>query len=98
MACQLIWSPAARLDLRGIYDYIAQGNRPAAAKFVQGLIGDVEQVQIFPESGRVVPEFGDSTIREIFRKPCRVVYRYRVSAKVVEIVRIWHAARGAPQL
>ncbi|MBM4028180.1 MAG: type II toxin-antitoxin system RelE/ParE family toxin [Planctomycetes bacterium] len=52
----------------------------------------------FPQSGRVVPEFDDPSIREIIRRPCRIVYRVRTQDQMVEIARIWHAARGIPQL
>ncbi|MBN1867395.1 type II toxin-antitoxin system RelE/ParE family toxin [Candidatus Sumerlaeota bacterium] len=30
MACKLTWSPTARLDLRNIFDYIAQDDPSAA--------------------------------------------------------------------
>jgi toxin ParE1/3/4 len=50
----------------------------------------------FPESGRIVPEFGDPTIREVIRRPCRIVYRVDHRKRTVEIARVWHAARGAP--
>jgi plasmid stabilization system protein ParE len=57
-----------------------------------------EQLADFPESGRVVPEFDDPNIREVIRRPCRIVYRVKSREQTVEIVRIWHAARGIPEL
>ena len=56
----------------------------------------MEGLADFPESGRIVPEFNDPTIREVVRKPCRVVYRIDHEKRIVEIARVWHAARGAP--
>jgi len=70
----------------------------AAGRFVRQIFRLVEQVSDFPESGRIVPEFDDPNIREVIRKPCRIVYRVKSQEQVVEIARIWHAARGIPEL
>jgi plasmid stabilization system protein ParE len=84
----------ARLDLWDLLSYISESDRRAAAKFGAGIFSAVERLREFPESGRIVPEFENPTIREIIRKPCRVVYRLKHDQKLVEIARIWHAARG----
>lgn len=96
MAFRLIWSPSARLDLKDIATFIAEDSPSAAEKFVKSLLRAVEGLADFPESGRIVPEFNDPTIREVVRKPCRVVYRIDHKKRTVEIARVWHAARGAP--
>lgn len=98
MAYRLIWSPTARLDLRDIAAYIAEDRPGAAKKFIQRIFEAVEHLVEFPDSGRVVPEFNDPSIREIIRKPCRIVYRHKQPDRLVEIVRVWHAARGIPQI
>jgi len=98
MVYRLIWSPSARFDLREISAYIAEADPIAAAKFIRGVFNTVERLSRFPESGRIVPDFGDPNIREVIRRPCRIVYRIRHSSEVVEIIRVWHAARGVPEL
>jgi toxin ParE1/3/4 len=98
MAFQLTWSPAARLDLHDICVYIAEDAPAAAGEFVQSVLQAVERLSDFPQSGRIVPEFGDSLIREVIRRPCRIVYRINQAASVVEIVRVWHSRRGIPEL
>ncbi len=98
MAFELIWSPTARLDLWDTLSYISKSDPQAARDFGSHLFDSVEQLRHFPESGRMVPEFDDPDIREIVRKPCRIVYRVRHSEQLVEIVRIWHAARGIPEI
>ena len=75
MAHELTWSPAARLDLKEIFAYIAEDDPIAGKKFIRSLFMAVERLSVFPESGRVVPEFKDATIREIIHRLCRVVYR-----------------------
>jgi plasmid stabilization system protein ParE len=98
MAYRLTWAPSARLDLRELASYIAESRPRTATTFVKNVFHTVEHLSDFPKSGRVVPEFDDPKIREIIRKPCRIVYRVKPKERVVEIVRIWHAARGIPQL
>ena len=98
MAYQLIWSPTARLDLQDLLAYIAEDDPVAARNFARGVFGAIERLAEFPESGRVVPEFNERTLREIIRHPCRIVYRIRSEVRQVEIVRVWHGARGRPEL
>jgi len=98
MAYQLIWAPSARLDLRELASYIAEFRPEASTRFIRSVFQVVERLADFPEFGRIVPEFDDPSIREVIRKPCRIVYRVKSPERLVEIVRVWHAARGAPQL
>jgi plasmid stabilization system protein ParE len=46
----------------------------------------------------MVPEIGDSSIRELLHGPYRIIYRVREKMNLVEIARYWHAARGNPTL
>jgi toxin ParE1/3/4 len=98
MAYRLTWAPSARLDLRELASYIAESHPMAAAGFVRQVFHAVEHLADFPQAGRVVPEFDDPNIREVIRRPCRIVYRVKAEERIVEIARIWHAARGMPQL
>ncbi len=98
MAYKLIWSPLARLDLKDIAAYIAEDNPLAAQCFVNSLFQAVERLTDFPDSGRVVPDFDDPDIREIIRRPCRVVYRIDREKHTIEIARVLHAARGIPDI
>ena len=98
MAFTLIWSPAARRDLQELLSYIGEHDPVAAERFGCGVLNAVERLVRFPESGRTVPEFGDPAIRELIRRPCRIVYRLDTGKRLVELARIWHAARGIPEL
>ncbi|MGH7771218.1 MAG: type II toxin-antitoxin system RelE/ParE family toxin [Candidatus Binatia bacterium] len=81
MAYRLIWAPAARLDLKDLASYIASNNPTAARRFVRSLFQVVQRLPEFPESGRIVPEFNDAHIREVIRRPCRLVYRIKPENK-----------------
>ena len=95
---EIIWSPRATNDFVEIIEYIAQDSEYYAKIFAQGVIKSIEVLGSFPESGRVVPEFRDPTIREIIHKPCRIVYRLNKHETLVEIARVWHSARGIPEV
>lgn len=98
MAYKLIWSPAARDDLHDIVTFIARDNPNRAMSFGYELISETDRLKDFPESGRVVPEYRNDNIREIVIRPYRIVYRVNHTRKISEIARIWHSARGVPQL
>jgi len=98
MAFDLIWSPTAKLDLMDIVAFIAEDSSSAAERFVRSLFQVVERLADFPEYGRIVPEFNDPAIREVIRKPCRIVYRLDSNKRNIEIVRVWHSARGTPDI
>ncbi len=46
----------------------------------------------------MVPEEQDKTIREVILPPYRIVYRVLAEKHVVAITRIWHGARGEPEI
>jgi len=98
MAYRLTWSPSARFDLREIFAYIAEDDPVAAGRFIRSVFHAIERLPFFPESGRIVPELRDPAIREVIRRPCRIVYRIKPGTELVEIARVWHAARGIPEL
>jgi plasmid stabilization system protein ParE len=98
MVYSLIWSPTARFDLRDVLSYIAEFDDQAASRFGQAVFDAIQRLADFPESGRIVPEFQDPSIREVMCKPCRIVYRLKHDEQFVEIARVWHAARGIPEM
>jgi toxin ParE1/3/4 len=54
-------------------------------------VSQVERLAVFPESGRIVPEFGIAHLREIINPPFRIVYR--LDKMRVRIVRVWRSER-----
>ena len=60
------WSGPARMDLKRIHDYIANDSRYYAKKVVQTIVERTEELMVFPEIGRIVPEIDNPNIRELF--------------------------------
>ena len=98
MAYQLIWSPASRDDLQDIVSFIARDSKDRAEAFGFRLIHEAEKLESHPELGRVVPEYREVALRELIVRSYRLVYRVSHEDCRVEMVRVWHAARGNPKV
>ena len=98
MAFQIIWSEQARDDLQSIVLFIAQDNPPVAESFGYRLMSKVDVLAQFPQFGRVVPEEHDETIRELILHPYRIMYKVLAEKQIVAVARIWHGARGEPEI
>ena len=88
---KVLWTEFALEDLRSIHSYIAKDSKIYADKFVEKLINRVDQLESFPKSGRVVPEFESDTIRELIEGNYRIVYK--INSDHIGVVRIHHSAR-----
>jgi toxin ParE1/3/4 len=98
MAFKIIWSEPALRDLHNLTSYIAQDNPLAAEKMGTVILAKTRHLNERPLLGRMVPELGRKDIRELIQRPYRIVYRTNTQNKTVEIVRVWHAARGEPEI
>ena len=78
--------------------FIAQDNPIVAQSFGYQLISKVDLLMQFPLAGRVVPEENDDAIREIIVRPYRIIYKVIAKEQVIGIARVWHGARGEPEL
>jgi plasmid stabilization system protein ParE len=63
---EVVWSPRAVDDVRVIATYIAEDSLAYAKSVAQKIVASTRRLSTFPMSGRVVPEFGDEHIREVF--------------------------------
>ena len=86
------FSESAISDLEEVIVWFTeQGIPETGKKLVEKVIEQTERLTLYPDSGRVVPEFAMKDLREIIHSPFRVVYR-RDKGKVI-IVRIWRSER-----
>lgn len=98
MACQVVWSNTAVEDLRQIVQFIALDDPGAAAGLAERILERIERAAEFPLANRVVPEKAEQAIREIILRPYRIIYYADERRQSIHILRIWHAARGIPNL
>ena len=88
---QVIWAPQAVQDVEAIRAYVARDSAHYADLVVDRIVAGVERLRDNPRSGRMVPELGDESVREIIQGNYRIVYRLR--RDVVEIATVFHGAR-----
>jgi toxin ParE1/3/4 len=88
------WTEQAVADLGDIHGYIARTSPRYAAAVAARLVGAVEDVRPFPQSGRVVPELGDPAVREVIHGAYRVIYELR--GGVIEVLTVFRASRQFP--
>ncbi len=91
MAYLVIWSPRAIDDVDSIAAYIAEDSEAYAASVVREILSKARRLSEFPYVGRVVPEFDDVTIREVFVYSFRIIYQ--VELNKVTIAAVIHGKR-----
>ena len=87
----ITWTPQALKDLQAIEQYYQQAAPDFAGIIVNSLLEATKRLEPFPESGRIVPEIGDESIREILHRKYRIVYY--VADNNVDILTLFHAAK-----
>jgi toxin ParE1/3/4 len=85
------WSKPAQRDLKQIHDYIAKDSKHYAKKVVQSIVENTEQLEDYPEIGRIVPEIDDANVRELIVYSYRLIYE--ISPDGIEILAVIHGKR-----
>ncbi len=83
MARKIIWTFEAADDLEAIATYIARDSGFYARSFVREIRDASLSLKEFHERGRMVPEFSNAAVRELFIKEYRLIYRTEESRIVV---------------
>lgn len=89
---RVTFADSAVADLKDIREWYADQHAPSVGeRLVRDVVGAIEQLQAFPESGRIVPEFGVVHVRELIHPPFRIVYR--LDGDRIRVVRVWRSER-----
>ena len=91
MAYRVVWSPKAIDDVEAIADYIARDSLSYAGAVVRKIINSTRNLESFPLAGRIVPEFENESIREVFAYSYRIIYQ--VEDQRVVIAAVIHGRR-----
>jgi len=89
------WTERAQNDLAAIHAFVSCSSPHYASIIIRQLLAAVDRLQVFPESGRAVPEFANPAVREVVRTPYRIVYRI-VSDVAVHVLTVHHGAQPFP--
>ncbi len=93
---QVKWAKSAWSDLEDTADFIAKDSPYYAASFVQEVLSVAKSLNKHSERGRIVPEFDQKTIRELFVRDYRLIYQ--VTKKHVSILAFIHGARDLKRI
>ena len=85
------WSKNASRDYWDIVGFIEQHSASAAVKLGDAFEAAADRLTLYPELGRVVPEFSDRSIRELIVQEYR--FLYRVEGDHVTVLTLVHGSR-----
>lgn len=93
---EIRWTPQAADDLQAIHDFIARDSPRYARAEVERILASIDQLEVFPDCGRIVPEYRQEDVRELIERPYRIVYRTHGDTAIV--LMIFRASRLIPTL
>jgi len=88
----IVITESAYADLEDIESYIAQDSPAIARQFISRIFDKIDQLYLYPESGKFVPEIKDQSVRELFINKYRIVYQL-TGKSTVNVLRIVHGSR-----
>ena len=96
MARKVIWTYESSADLEAIAEYIARDSAFYAAAFVQEILDASHSLNVLSGRGRVVPEFGNPKLRELFVREYRLIYSIEETRTI--ILALIHGKRDLKRL
>lgn len=88
---RVVWTHGARIALDEALKFIAQDSLTGAWRILQATLEVAASLESLAERGRVVPEIGDSRIREVFVHSYRLIYDVKESE--ARIITFLHGSR-----
>ena len=96
MTRQLRWTEHAVTQLGSIAEYISLASPVYAEQVIERVVRRLGQALEYPESGRVVPELAQPSVRELIEMPYRLIYR--VNADSIMVLSILHGRQELREL
>jgi addiction module RelE/StbE family toxin len=93
---RVVWSAQAVADLREIAAYIREYSPRSARRIRQEIKNATRRLELFPLSGRFMPELPDGPYREVIVRDYRILYESTEAH--VEILTVVHGTRDLPAL
>jgi len=92
---KIFWTKNAQNNLLAIYSFISNDSEVYAEKFTERLVLICNrQLLVFPNSGRNVPEFRNTSVhflKELIYRNYRVIYNYNTKLNKVSVLAIINA-------
>ena len=88
------WTNTAVQHLLAIYAHIARDAPRYGQRLIDRLTARSEQIASFPLTGRMVPEYQATDVREVIERPYRIIYR--IKPDQIDILAVVHGAQALP--
>ena len=88
------WTDQAVDDLTSIRDFIERDSPRYGRLVAERLFEATSRIELFPESGRIVPELRRDDVREIIVGEYRVVYR--LETETATLITVFRSSRLFP--
>ena len=92
----LRWTEQAVEDIRAIREFIGRDSPRYGGLVAERLVAATGRIELFPRSGRIVPELGRQDLREIIVGEYRLVYRVEPEAAV--LLTVFRSSRLFPTI
>ena len=89
---EISWTELAVQDLHDIFDFIAEDSEKFASLTVNKIYFEAENLEAFPEMGRIVPEINSPDLREVIVGNYRLIYHLQSETEVV-VLRVYSSWR-----
>jgi toxin ParE1/3/4 len=89
---EIRWTDQSLEDINNIAEFIAKDSERYAKIQVQRFFDKTEVLIYHPNSGRIVPETGDKSTRELILGNYRIIYLI-VNSKQIDILTVHHGRR-----
>jgi len=86
---KIVWLRSALDDILKIFDFLSEKNPEVAKKIVERIKISVQQLNHFPESGKL-NEKGSRDFF-VFWSANTYVLRYKIQSEKIIIIRVWHS-------
>lgn len=90
---ELKWRPQALKDLEAIEAYYEEVAPEYAALLVASVFEKAQKLERLPRMGRIVPEIGDESIRELIHRGYRIMYVVDEKGEEVEVLTVLHSSQ-----
>ena len=88
------WTDQAVDDLRAIREFIERDSPRYGRLVAERLFDATQPLEVFPFSGRIVPELGREDVREIVLGEYRIVYR--IEGEIALLITVFRSSRIFP--
>jgi plasmid stabilization system protein ParE len=88
---EVIWTTGARNELDDIVTYIAKDAPLSALAFLEEVLNAADSLATLSKRGRIVPEYQNPLVRELFIKHYRLLYE--IQDRAVYVLGFIHGAR-----